>query len=707
MCRPFSRRPPYSAAAGSRNRFQRTGLCRTSFPPHRNPVLQILARWATTLKFKIVTMAVVTGVLSAAGTATLVLLTMQRHMTEVLLESARDDRERTAALLSGKVTTLQDVLRAVAAHVPAEGWGDGEAMARFLISKPALGAMFDAVFVAAPDGRMLARVEKGSVGHERPNIADREYFQRAIQSDQPVISRPLKARVLKTPVVILAVPVLGPDGRAVGVLAGSTALQSSALFADTRTGDKGSPVSDLVMDRDGVLISHPDPARIMGRAEDEPGLGRVVADWRGSGSPIDTEAKAVLDGEHLVSTAGIPLTDWTLVRVTPAKLAFAPVTAARATAWQAALAAGAVAGLLAGALAFVLTRPMSRVHARALALLQPAAAHEVWPVEQGEVGELSRAFQTVVQQREQRQTEVQALVSQLEAILDHADVGIALTRNGRFELVSRQFCHVFRCDKLDMVGQPTRLIYASDEAFQSLAERARPSFMADGGFDGELELMRRSGQIFWARMRGRAVAPGDLSQGTIWTIEDVTATREQREKLTYEASHDALTGLANRPAFESALEQAIAEIDGQPLCVLFIDLDRFKHVNDSGGHAAGDALLRDVAKVLRAQVRRSDLVARLGGDEFAVLLPSCPLHHSRALAEKLCAAVAAYELVWEGQPYAVGASVGLTVVSVGGQTAADVLRAADAACYGAKRHGRSRVEEHAASEPGVLIDTAA
>jgi diguanylate cyclase len=289
-------------------------------------------------------------------------------------------------------------------------------------------------------------------------------------------------------------------------------------------------------------------------------------------------------------------------------------------------------------------------------------------------------------------------------VLDHAEVGIALTRDGRFELVSRHFCHVFRCDKQDAVGQPTRMIYASDEAFAALAERARPSFLEHGAFDGELRLMRRNGQEFWAHMRGRAVVAGDVSQGTIWTIEDVTAAREQRDRLTYTATHDALTGLANRAAFEVVLDEATRNSAFTPFCALFIDLDRFKQVNDVGGHAAGDALLRDVAHQIAAVLRKSDMVARLGGDEFAVLLPNCPEQQASELAEKIRSAVISYRLTWEGRSFGVGASIGLIRVCGHHASVADVLRAADAACYAAKRLGRNRVEIHRAP-PALAVAT--
>jgi diguanylate cyclase len=283
------------------------------------------------------------------------------------------------------------------------------------------------------------------------------------------------------------------------------------------------------------------------------------------------------------------------------------------------------------------------------------------------------------------------LLLRLQAVLDNAEVGITLTRNGRFELVSRQFCTIFHCEPAQAVGQSTRLIYACDADYEALSKRAQPAFEQHGLFDGELELTRLNGERFWAQMRGRAVVPGDRSHGTIWVISDVTGARQRHEQLSWAASHDKLTGLINRAAFEVLLEQATAQAGEHPFCTLFIDLDRFKQVNDTGGHAAGDALLRDVAHALAAQLRKSDAVGRLGGDEFAVLLPECPIPRAQAIADKLRVAVVDYRLEWEGQVFSVGASIGLVAVNGIHAGAADVLRAADTACYEAKRLGRNRV----------------
>ena len=651
-----------------------------------------MPHWLRTLKFKIVALAVVTGVLSALGTAELLLTTTRTNIENLLLAKEADAQEGTAALLANKLDTLQLTLSAVVRKAPTGLWQDAELAVRYLMDKPAISALFDSVIAARLDGALLVRLVNGEPTSELPNIADREYFRRAVKTDQPVVSDPILGRVTKTPLILIAMAPRAPDGTPLGVIAGSLNLASARLFSDLGGADRHDGSRSMVMDRAGLLLAHPDPARVMGRAADEPGLADVFRQWHGSGSPINTDGTATLSGAYLVSMAGIAGSDWALVRVTPQSAALKPLVAAQQTAWLVALGAGCVAALLAGLAAWFLTRPISVLRLRAEKLLtHDGPSSEPWPTEPGELGDLSRAFQQVVAQRQRKQGETRALLQQLEAVLDYAEAGIALTRNGNFELVSRQFCHIFRCDKQQALGQPTRMIYASDEAYAALSARALPEFMAQGSFDGEVELVRTSGEAFWAHMRGRAVVPGDRSKGTIWTIEDVSEVRAQREQLTWKSSHDALTGLANRPAFESLLTQATLAAATEPFCALFIDLDRFKQVNDTGGHAAGDALLRDVAQQLAAQVRKSDTVARLGGDEFAVLLSRCPLSQAREIAEKLRAAVDSYRLAWEGRSFSVGASIGLVAVDASYTTTADVLRAADEACYAAKTRGRNCV----------------
>ncbi len=179
--------------------------------------------------------------------------------------------------------------------------------------------------------------------------------------------------------------------------------------------------------------------------------------------------------------------------------------------------------------------------------------------------------------------------------------------------------------------------------------------------------------------------------GAVLVFKDVTDDQAEQRKLAHSANHDVLTGLPNRSAFARALSEACrqagAERRSHALC--FIDLDRFKPVNDTAGHAAGDALLQKVANVLRRSCRSNDFAARMGGDEFVVLLADCAIPDARVIAQKIADAIGQLDFTWNGDHYTIGASGGIAPVFADSEH--DVLAIADAACYAAKASGRGRV----------------
>ena len=214
-------------------------------------------------------------------------------------------------------------------------------------------------------------------------------------------------------------------------------------------------------------------------------------------------------------------------------------------------------------------------------------------------------------------------------------------------------------------------------------------------FSEEVEFLRRDGTRFWGQLQGAPVSADDVAAGTIWTLEDVSATRRERDALSYAATHDALTGLANRQHFEASMAQQLASNGESPAALLFIDLDGFKAVNDGASHAAGDRLLKDVAAILEARMRADDVVARLGGDEFAILLVNCTHVRAVGVAEDIRHRIEAHALWWKGDPLRVGASIGVVEIDPAFEDPAAVVAAADAACYAAKRSGKNAVRAHA------------
>ncbi len=181
--------------------------------------------------------------------------------------------------------------------------------------------------------------------------------------------------------------------------------------------------------------------------------------------------------------------------------------------------------------------------------------------------------------------------------------------------------------------------------------------------------------------------------GAVIVFHDVTKERRLKRALSYQASHDALTGLINRREFDNRLHAAVlsAQRGEGTYALLYIDLDQFKVVNDTCGHQAGDRLLRDVTGLLQARVRASDTIARLGGDEFGVLLEGCTVEQSTRIAEGVRQAIRDYRFVWGATTLSVGASVGVVQITAETESVANVMSAADIACYAAKDEGRNRV----------------
>ncbi|MGA9637294.1 EAL domain-containing protein, partial [Flavobacterium sp.] len=192
---------------------------------------------------------------------------------------------------------------------------------------------------------------------------------------------------------------------------------------------------------------------------------------------------------------------------------------------------------------------------------------------------------------------------------------------------------------------------------------------------------------------------GQIIGGTM-VLRDVSSTRRMAQRITWAATHDALTDLVNRREFETRVE--IALLSAQNLSrhhvLCYLDLDQFKIVNDTCGHAAGDALLKQISGVLLGCLRGTDTLARLGGDEFGVLLECCSLDRARVIADNLLTAVREYRFVWDRRAFTVGVSIGVVVITADTGTRAEIFAAADSACYAAKENGRNRISVYDSSD---------
>ena len=639
---------------------------------------------------------------SVALTVVLVLRAMEQRSQRAVLDSEIANAERIAMVLSAKIVSLQKALRAASAQLPVDRLANPVAVKSYLDDQQVLRSLFDSVFIADADLRLIAVAENDSVRPTHIDASDRSYIRRTVKDRRPVISQPGVSRTSGTPMFVMTMPLFDHDGRITAILIGGMKLSSNALLNDlTRPAvDDHDPVATIVTDAAGNIVSHADPSWVMKSAASDPHFAGVVARWKAEGLPIEPQGSAHRLGDDIVAVAGVPDADWVVFRSAPAEMLLGGPTAGRHQAtWIGAVVAVA-GGLIILLVMLVLLRPLRQLERRALRLIsEDLSVQDGWPQAGGELGELARVFQHVLQQQAEMRQASDELLVKMRAVMATAPVGIAFTRLGRFELVSDQFARLFGYDSAQVQGLQTHVICPSDEVHRSFMKLAAETFATGGTCDEERELVRADSSRFWARLQGASVRAGDASAGTIWIFTDVTESRRHREQLSWSASHDEMTGLVNRREFELRLDEELGErADAEPAAALFIDLDRFKAVNDGSGHAAGDVLLKDIAAILLARARAHDTVARIGGDEFAVLLRGCDPRAAERIAASICARVAEHRLEWGGgeqaQSLSVGASIGIVAIDATFASVKDVLKAADEACYEAKRAGRGTVRTY-------------
>ena len=270
-----------------------------------------------------------------------------------------------------------------------------------------------------------------------------------------------------------------------------------------------------------------------------------------------------------------------------------------------------------------------------------------------------------------------------------ADAVVTALDDGRVEFVNGAAQRLLGIELEDAYGEALdRVVRVTDDDGAAI-DIVRDVESGTDGRRGEGRLLTAKGVIDVAYVASRV----EGANGYVVVLRDVTAEHRIASKLSFDATHDPLTGLPNRRALLERLESAVhgAREHGAHGAIAFLDLDRFKIVNDRFGHAVGDRLLREVSEVMGRSVRGADVLARIGGDEFALLLSDCRVEDARRVAEKMRAAVDAYRISHGGEELSVGVSIGIAPIDAGTLSASQVLEDADGACYRAKAAGRNAV----------------
>jgi len=334
-----------------------------------------------------------------------------------------------------------------------------------------------------------------------------------------------------------------------------------------------------------------------------------------------------------------------------------------------------------------------------------------------------------IDEQKNAQVQLDAAIGERQILLDNAMVGIVYLRDRRLTRCNRHFEQMLGYGPGELEGRPSRHWMPSDEAWEDVGQRCYAPIAKGLAFEGEITLSRKDGTPVLCEVRSKAIDPSDLALGSIWICMDITERRRtqselikvhaeleslvaertqqlretvdslhreiddrklDQERIYWLAHYDPLTGLPNRTLLAERSTHAIeaARQEQTPISVIFLDLDHFKHVNDSLGHRVGDALLVQIAKRLRAVVREKDTVCRLGGDEFILLLPGANAKGAARVAGKLLeASRQPYQI--EHHELTMAPSMGIAVYPEDGTDFDSLSQSADVAMYRAKQGGRN------------------
>ena len=326
-------------------------------------------------------------------------------------------------------------------------------------------------------------------------------------------------------------------------------------------------------------------------------------------------------------------------------------------------------------------------------------ANFVRAIELGALDYLSKPFDPVLLrarvraslERRQLQADMESALAESRAMLELSPVATYFLKEGRVEWMNGMCESLLGYRGAELVGKSTAHLHLNEADYGEVMARVEGVLKGGTVFRGDIHMKRRDGRVILVRASAKAIAPWELARGVVWTAEDVTEQRADAARVAFLAHHDQLTGLPNRILLADRLRVALAHAARNKVScgLMFLDLDRFKSINDTLGHAIGDELLIEVARRLRTSVRDSDTVARLGGDEFVIVLPALRApEDAETVARKMVASLGMpYEL--SGHPVATTPSIGIALFPEDALDGDELLRNADAAMYEAKQGGRN------------------
>ncbi|WP_161781512.1 diguanylate cyclase domain-containing protein [Janthinobacterium lividum] len=652
---------------------------------------QLRRRLPASLKAR---MSMVVFLLVLGAVASLALATLavaERGMRDVMGRQQYVSLASAAVFIDEELDAKRNVLRAIADSLAASGAHDGASLQRFLAAQTVLGKEFYSAGVVGADGIVLASVSpfKPQAGL---NVKGRPYFEQTLATRRSVISSPLNGSISGMPIVVVTQPVFDAHGGVRYVLAASVNLRQPDFLGRLGALKPGPGGYLYIMTSEGVIVEHPDKSRIMQHIEAHGPVSvptrSAMQGYEGWMTGTTTQGIDALFAYHRIASTG-----WILASVYPMSEAFAPLHAIRSKILLAAVLLAALAGLAGWRIVLRLLQPLERLRRQVHQIRRQRLGIEALQIERrDEIGDLSRDFYSLVAEREIAEAQTRDSERRLKLLTDHVPVVIVyIDREHRYQFINATFERWFGVSARESLMHSMREVLG-EEAYQLREQHLLRAFAGEE-VDYEFTVDNEAGERTFHTSYVPDVGESGAVEGVYGLIHEITKTKAMHTALQFAAATDTLTGIANRRRFDEQLAQSMQRTRAAraPMALAYLDIDRFKAINDSLGHKAGDEVLKEFASRLVRSVRASDLVARLAGDEFVIILQGVNgAAEVRQVGAKIVDAIRQpFELA--SGPLPVTTSIGIAIFREGALTPAQLLDLADQALYAAKGQGRDGV----------------
>src|SRR5690554_90431 len=650
---------------------------------HVTTRLGFLVRALFSLQGRLLTGLVMTWLIIVAGVLVLAWQSGKELLDEANLAHLRYESQLIAEDLTEQVERRLRALERLEQSM--RSMGEDELHARLEASQ-ALLEWFEGLMVSDAEGHIVADwpLLPGRMGLE---ISDREYFQRLQQTPSPYVSRSFVGRASSSNLILMLVPRFTADNEFAGVVGGMLNLTQGGLFRRLESMQLGDDGYVQVLSDTGEALFQPHRHPDITMDKHDPALTLALDGWEGELVSPGLSGESALMSYRQIRSAG-----WVVKVAVPQAQVQEPLAGFLTRLWWAGLIMAIVLLFAMYGLVKRLLFPLYRLQWQIAEVRSGKRQYLELSTRMQELSQVVSSFNQLEHERLAALAHLRDRQAFLDAVLGSTPVGMFVADlDGHVNYLNPALFELLGLDATHSMHDWWKRVHPDDK--KGALDMWRHTLATGNDFIRQLRFLHADGVTLWVEVHASQVMGADQPLGFVGMIKDITERRQQEALQRWEAEHDPLTGLLNRRGFERRLEEALAEYakTGTPAVLILFDLDHFKPINDEGGHALGDEMLRRIAQVVAWEVRRNDHVARQGGDEFAVLLPSCTLKQASEIAESLRRAVAEISVTHADKVYTITLSMGVTALEEKDRSIEEALARADQASYQAKANGRNTI----------------